>query len=92
MRSFSAFGRDIETTGVLDAAAHEVAVENELILISGDGSASHSPQALNSVLQLRRLGHDNVLLLSDSARSCEALRAGLTAGRGRRASHLRARC
>ena len=75
--SFSAFGMDIDQPGVLDRVVREVAVDNEIILVSGDGSSYASPMALNTVLQFRDLGHENVLFLSDSTKSCERLRSGV---------------
>ena len=70
----SLFGADVEVPGMLEAVVAQVARDNELILVSSDASAYAAPTALNTVLQLRSLGLDNVLLLSDSSSSCRRLR------------------
>ena len=76
-QAFADFGADIEAPGVLRRVVDQVAQQNEIILVSGDGSSYASPTALNTVLQFRDLGHTNVLYLSDSPRSCERLRMGV---------------
>ena len=77
MGLFTEFGADVEQPGVLQRVVEQVAHHNEIILVSGDGSSYASPTALNTVLQFRDLGHDNVLYLSDSPHSCERLRTGV---------------
>ena len=74
MSAFTEFAADVEQPGVLRRVVEQVAVRNEIILVSGDGSSYASPTALNTVLQFRDLGHTNVLYVSDSAASCTALR------------------
>ena len=74
---FTEFAADVEQPGVLRRVVEQVAVQNEIILVSGDGSSYASPTALNTVLQFRDLGHTNVLYVSDTPQSCERLRTGV---------------
>jgi hypothetical protein len=75
--AFTHFGADVANVSLLRAAVSQVAYRNELILLCGDGQAGGSPTALNTVLQFYALRLRHVLFVSDSARSCERLRAGL---------------
>ena len=75
---FTEFAADVEQPGVLRRVVEQVAVRNEIILVSGDGSSYASPTALNTVLQFRDLGHTNVLYVSDTPQSCERLRTGIS--------------
>ena len=59
---------------MLIAAAAQIAYRREIILVSGDASASASPMALNVVQQFRSLKLHHVLYLSDGHSSCERLR------------------
>ena len=74
---FTEFAADVEQPGVLRRVVEQVAVRNEIILVSGDGSSYASPTALNTVLQFRDLGHTNVLYVSDTPQSCERLRTDI---------------
>ena len=74
---FTEFAADVEQPGVLRRVVEQVAVRNEIILVSGDGSSYPSPPAPNTVLQFRDLGHTNVLYVSDTPQSCERLRTGI---------------
>ena len=71
---FAAFGADLESPGMLAAAARQIAWRGEVILTCGDGTDYASPTALNTVLQLYALKLHHVLYVSDSAESCAALR------------------
>ena len=71
---FAAFGADLESPGVLAAAARQIAWRGEVILTCGDGTDYASPTALNAVLQFYALKLHHVLYVSDSAASCAALR------------------
>ena len=71
---FAAFGADLESPGVLAAAARQIAWRGEVILACGDGTDYASPTALNVVLQFYALKLHHVLYVSDSAASCAALR------------------
>ena len=70
---FAAFGADLESPGVLAAAARQIAWRGEVILTCGDGTDYASPTALNAVLQFYALKLHHVLYVSDSAASCSAL-------------------
>ena len=75
---FAAFGADLESPGVLAAAARQIAWRGEVILACGDGTDYASPTALNVVLQFYALKLHHVLYVSDSAASCAALRRALS--------------
>ena len=71
---FAAFGADLESPGMLELAARQIAWRGEVILACGDGTDYASPTALNVVLQFYALKLHHVLYVSDSAASCTALR------------------
>ena len=76
---FAAFGADLESPGMLAAAARQIAWRGEVILTCGDGTDYASPTALNAVLQFYALKLHHVLYVSDSAASCAALRRAVPA-------------
>ena len=75
---FAAFGADLESPGVLAAAARQIAWRGEVILACGDGTDYASPTALNVVLQFYALKLHHVLYVSDTPQSCERLRTGIS--------------
>ena len=74
---FSLFGADVANASTLKAVVEQVAYRNEIILLCGDGQATGSPNALNTILQFYAMRIRHVLFVSDTANSCERLRAGL---------------
>ena len=74
---FSLHGADVANVSALRAVVRQVAFRGELILLCGDGSSGGSPNALNTALQFYALRLAHVLFVSDSAKSCDRLRAGL---------------
>ena len=74
---FSYNGADVANASMLKAVVQQVAYRNEIILLCGDGQSGGSPNALNTALQFYALNLRHVLFVSDTAHSCERLRAGL---------------
>ena len=74
---FTFFGADVASPAVLAAMARQIAFHNEIILLCGDGRATGSPNALNTVLQFYALRLAHVLFVSDSAESCSRLATSL---------------
>lgn len=74
---FTYFGADVANNETLRAVARQVAYRGEMILLCGDGQASGSPNALNTVLQFYAMRLRHVLFVSDSAESCRRLQRGL---------------
>jgi hypothetical protein len=77
LEPFTLNGADVANSSTLEAVVRQVAFRNELILLCGDGKSGGSPNALNTALQFYALRLRHVLFVSDSAHSCERLRAGL---------------
>lgn len=75
--TFSLFAADVANVSTLKAVVKQVAYRNEIILLCGDGQATGSPNALNTALQFYAMRLRHVLFVSDTAESCERLRAGL---------------
>ena len=74
---FTLHGADVANTSTLEAVVQQVAYRNEIIILCGDGQSGGSPNALNTALQFYAMRLRHVLFVSDSAASCDRLRAGL---------------
>lgn len=74
---FTHFAADVNNNTVLRAAVAQISYKGELILLCGDGAATGSPTALNTILQFYALRLRHVLFVSDSPDSCANLRQAL---------------